>query len=145
MYGVVRCTACGRAQGVDLRTKSHRCTCGTRLLLEEMKPLFTTAEPRDLPAAVGRVRAALEGAEAPTSEEETAAGATGPRPRPPARERRRRTLDVLRRLSEDPEGFTPEDARAALEREDLEGQGVIERFRRENLLYEVKPGRYRLV
>lgn len=149
MYGVVRCGHCGRPQGVRLEAKTRRCACGHRLDLRRLRPLFTTGDPRELPAALGRIRAEGTGQlEAYDETVETGALADALPPEAPvlpARVRRERGLEALRDLTEATGGFRWEEGCAVLEALGVAGDDLLESLRRENLLYEAAPGRYRLV
>ncbi|MFQ5883464.1 MAG: DUF5817 domain-containing protein [Thermoplasmata archaeon] len=61
MYGVVVCSRCRRARGVDLRNKTARCQCGKEIQLKEAKKFFESNSQREIAAAVGRLNAELSG------------------------------------------------------------------------------------
>ncbi len=146
-YGVILCPRCGRALGVRLGAKTASCQCGKSIPVPSMKVLFATEDPRELPEALGRIRAqqagqlqdfeeALEGAESGGHGD---SGTTGGRGRDPREE----ALRTLRSLSE--RGFTISDAERALRKHGLRGREIVEALQRENLLYEFRPGLYRVV
>lgn len=112
-----------------------------------MKPLFVTENPRELPEALGRIRADLAGRgpefdEALEAGRRTESGAKAPRGvRSP--EAREAALEVLRGLEAEGPGFDLGQAERALEAAGLAAQ-LLEGLLEESLLYEVGHGRYRV-
>ncbi len=144
------CPACGRPRGVRLAAKTATCTCGKRIPVPQMKPLFSTDNPRELPEALGRIRAELAGrgqefqdaVEAGRSSSEPP-GRGGGRTRGPGM--REAALQVLQALEEGDQGFDLKEAERALGAAGFAADAVLEALREENLLYEVGSGRFRLV
>ncbi|MCJ2520201.1 MAG: DUF1922 domain-containing protein [Candidatus Thermoplasmatota archaeon] len=151
MYGVVVCPKCQRPLGVRLGSKTTSCQCGKRIYINRMKVLFSTDEPRELPLALGRIRAQLSGSlrefEEALEEEARpkAPDARGPQGRLHSKDKKERALEVLRSLSEAGGGFELSTAEEALEQSGLKGSAILEALLRENLVYESKRGLYRVV
>ncbi|UCD92854.1 MAG: DUF1922 domain-containing protein [Methanobacteriota archaeon] len=61
MFGVVVCSRCKRARGVDLRSKTARCQCGNQIQLKEAKKFFESNDQREIASAVGKLNAELAG------------------------------------------------------------------------------------
>lgn len=62
-YGVIICPKCGKAKGVETRRKTTTCHCGREIRLKRGMFKFMTDSPIELADTVGRVNAALHGAE----------------------------------------------------------------------------------
>ncbi len=152
-YGVVLCPNCKRPKGVNLEAKTTTCICGKRLRIPEMRVLYRTEDARNLPEAIGRITAKLEGREEefeemlwkkPTTAEEVdpyseiaslAVQVTG---------EKERAMVVLQGLGERRGSFTVEEAREVFDRIGLGDPGPwIEQLLRESVLYEPKKGTFR--
>jgi len=62
-YGVIICPKCGKAKGIETRRKTTTCPCGRQIRLKRGMFKFMTDSPSELADTVGRVNAALHGAE----------------------------------------------------------------------------------
>ncbi len=149
MYGVVLCPKCRRPRGVNLDSKTVTCHCGNRIPIGRVKVIFETENPRELPEALGRIRAELSGQL--QEFEETFMEVV--RPEPPGRKRSgdarddesrdKMALKVLRTISDEEGGFELSRAERELDALGLRGAKVLEALIKENLLYEFKKGFYR--
>jgi len=62
--GVIVCPVCKRVKGVDLSSKTTKCThCGKTLQLKKLKIYYETDSQEKLRQAIGLVNAKLEGNE----------------------------------------------------------------------------------
>jgi hypothetical protein len=150
MYGVVVCPKCRRPRGVLLKAKTATCQCGKRLYVQRLRVLFTTEEPRELPEAIGRLRAKLSGhleefEEAVRDPQWADVTVPSPTSGHGSERRRRQALEVLRSLSRERDGFRMADAEEALASLDLRAADVVDALLQEGLIYEVRRGRYRFV
>ncbi len=104
--------------------------------------LFSTDDPRELPEALGRVRAQLSGLIEEFEEflEEGGSEKVGR----PVGQQRKRAMEVLKALSAQRSGFLLSDAQEVLDALGLEGAKILEALVAENLLYEFKPGHYKV-
>jgi len=148
-YAVIICPKCGKAKGVETRRKTTTCPCGREIRLKRGMFKFMTDSPSELADTVGRVNAALHGAE----------------PMPKEKKRKRKdsytamvegtdsVKDPLKRLhaitielTKSKSFFEFEDLRRVLSimgREDPERMlGVL---LENGIIFEVSPGRYRSV
>ena len=64
MYGVVVCSRCKRAKGVDLKQKTTTCSCGFEIPVSRTRVRAQAATAHELAALVGQVNAELRGASA---------------------------------------------------------------------------------
>jgi hypothetical protein len=62
-YGVIICSKCGKAKGVETRRKTTSCQCGREIRLKHGMFKFMTDSPSELADTVASVNAALHGAE----------------------------------------------------------------------------------
>ncbi len=150
MYGIVVCPNCGRPQGVRLSSKTTTCQCGKRLVLRNMKVLFSTKEARELPEALGRVRAQLSGNLADFEAAMESRREQGPsRHRVPDDSRKEgpleRAMEVLRDLNAEREGFDLHQAEEALLARGLDAPDILAALLREGLVYEFERGLYKPV
>jgi hypothetical protein len=145
VYGVVICPKCRRPQGVRLEAKTASCQCGKRLYIQRLKVLVTMDSARDLPGAVGRVRAQMAG-QLEEVEEALTEGARRVSSGPGAvsRSSYEKALETLRSLSEG-EGFQVSQAEKVLSSLGLPATEVVEALIREGLIYEVRRGRFKVV
>lgn len=149
MYGIVTCPKCGRPQGVRLSFKTATCQCGRRMVLGNMKVLFSTKEARELPEALGRLRAQLSG-DLADFEAAIEGQEQGPaRRRFPDDSRNEgpleRALEVLRDLDTERKGFNLHQAEEVLVARGLDAPDIIAALLREGLIYEFERGVYRPV
>ncbi len=150
MYGIVVCPKCGRPQGVRLSSKTATCQCGKRLVLRNMNVLFSTKEARELPEALGRVRAQLSGNLADFEAAIESRREQGPsRQRVPGDRRNEgpleRAMKVLRDLNAERKGFDLHQAEEALLARGLDAADILAALLREGLIYEFERGFYRPV
>jgi hypothetical protein len=61
MYGVVVCSRCKRAKGVDLKQKTTTCTCGFEIRIASSRVHARAGTARELAPLVGQVSAELAG------------------------------------------------------------------------------------
>ncbi|MFQ5837943.1 MAG: hypothetical protein ACE5HJ_04095 [Thermoplasmata archaeon] len=145
------CPKCQRLKGVRLEAKTTTCQCGKKLYIQRLKVLFSTEEPRELPEALGRLRAALSGHLEEFEEElerrvRTKASQDSATPHgPPSKGKLERALEALRSLSEQYDGFEMSQAEKVLQALDLKPSEVMGALLRENLLYETRKGVYRVL
>lgn len=60
-FGVVGCTGCRKAFGVELRCKTSRCPwCGKQTVLSKVKVLAATGSQKELCVLVGKINLLLE-------------------------------------------------------------------------------------
>src|SRR3990170_2516072 len=139
MYGVVVCSRCGRAKGVDLAQKTTSCACGFEI--------------RVVPT---RVRARTERAGGAAAYREAVASRPRKRSRDvharvvaasaAAGDRAHRIRAAAIELTRELEVFSMKDWTRTLSLLGLEDEvGALERLVRERLVYEPKPGFYRAV
>ena len=61
MYGVVVCSRCKRAKGVDLKQKTTTCSCGSEIRVSRTRVRAQAATAHELAGLVGQVNAELRG------------------------------------------------------------------------------------
>jgi hypothetical protein len=61
MYGVVVCSRCKRAKGVDLKQKTTTCSCGFEIPVSRTRVRAQAATAHELAGLVGQVNAELRG------------------------------------------------------------------------------------
>ena len=60
-FGVIVCSKCKHAKGVELSSKTTKCThCGKILHVKKLKVFYTTDSQAELHHAVGRVNAEVD-------------------------------------------------------------------------------------
>lgn len=149
MWGVVVCSRCGNARGVDLRAKTATCACGFAILVRSVRVLARTDDARDLPELVGETNARLQGA--PEVARPRRRRARDPIAR--AAERARRAGDRRHRiraaaveLTRELEAFDAADWHRVLHALGIDGADAsLEELVHGNVIYEPRPGYYRAV
>lgn len=144
MYGVIVCPKCKRPQAVRLPAKTRTCQCGKRIILARTRILHSTDEPRELPEVLGRLRAQLSGRMEEFEGALQAGAALETKGYLSRREREKIALETLRDIGEKEGSFDRERAETELKDLGLEPE-LLETFLRENVLYEVRLGHYRVV
>jgi len=148
-YGVIVCSKCGMAKGVETAKKTTGCQCGNEMVLSHVKIKNQTDSPLELADLVASANAALRGGE-PTPPERRS------RKKDPylsIAERAKPIKDSLERMRSIAQGltelqsrFTIDDIRriASLLGKDS-AEDVLARLKEHNLVYESEPGVYRSV
>ena len=61
-FGIIVCSNCKKAKGVDISCKTTRCPrCGRTLILNKQKILYETESEQKLRNAIGLINAEMEG------------------------------------------------------------------------------------
>ena len=154
MYGVVLCSRCRKAMGVDLRNETASCQCGNMLKLKEMKKFFESLDQREVASAVARMNAELEGGteewEA-LAEEFAKPDADDPYSRMVSEastmaDSQERLELVVRGLTDIQGSFTRDDLQKALRMLGVRKvDQCLELMLRESIIYEPETGVYRAV
>ncbi|TET90921.1 MAG: DUF1922 domain-containing protein [Methanomassiliicoccales archaeon] len=154
MYGVVVCSRCRKATGVDLRNKTARCQCGNQIRLKEAKKFFESDSQREIAAAVGRLNAELSGG---TEEWEKIAGKsdTVDTDDPYSEivvsassvtDRKEKLTIAVRGLSDALGGFTTEDLEKVLQSLGMKNaEDCLRLLLEENIIYEPRKNVFRAV
>lgn len=152
MYGVVVCSRCRRAKGVRIGQKTTRCQCGHNIDLSIAKIKSHTNDARELAKAVAMENVALRGGR---KEYERAAGAhrklKGAHGRTAdaaagAGNREHKIRAVAVELTRELGDFTARDFALVLVSLGIPApQTRLEELLKLNLIYEPRPGHYRVV
>lgn len=138
LFVVVVCPACKRAQVAEARTARPGCrACGKPFDLTTRKAFYQGEDPEEARRVAARVSLQVGGAGIVAVAESTAAA---------ERERVASVDEAVRSLGRRPE-FSLEDVEEELRRLRVTGSAerILEALRRENRLYEPRPGRFRWV
>ncbi len=154
MFGVVVCPRCHRAKGVDLKQKTTTCSCGFMIRVVPSRVRGRAATGRELAPLVGQVNAELAGAA--KTVQKLLAPHKKARPRDvharvvaavPARgDRSAKVRAAAVELTNELELFTRDDWARVLDGLGIsEADGALETLLSANVVFEPKPGFYRVV
>jgi len=138
LFVVVVCPVCKRAQVAEARTARPSCrACGKPFELTSRKAFYQGEDAEEARRVAARVALQVGGAGIVAVAESAAAA---------ERERTASVEDVVRALARRPE-FTMEDVGEEVRRLRVTStaERVVEALRREDRLYEPRPGRFRWV
>lgn len=148
-YGVIVCSRCGMAKGVETSRKTTSCQCGYEIDLSRVKIKYKTDSPLELADLVAQANAALRGGGSMPAKRRTKRGdpymAIAERARP-IKDSLERMRTIAQRLTELQSRFTLEDLRrvSSLLGKDS-AEDILARLSEHNLVYEVEPGIFRAV
>ena len=133
MYGAITCPRCGTVQGADLSHARIGCVrCRRRIDVTRAVVHFSTDSPQELADAVRRLAGQRRGQEIPFPSPLGTASSKGPV--------ESIVSDLGRRKGE----FTARDLSARLEIDGEELEKLIANLLATGLMYETKPGTFRL-
>ncbi len=154
MYGVVVCPRCKRAKGVDLKQKTTACSCGFTIKVVPARVRARAATAHELAPLVGQVNADLAGGTRQVQQ------LLAPRKRTRPREVHARVIAAIQdrgdratkvrgaavALTNELELFTLDDWAQVLEGLEIaDPEGALAALLRANVVFEPKPGFYRMV
>lgn len=148
-YGVIVCSKCGMAKGVETAKKTAGCQCGNEIELSHVKVKYQTDSPLELADLVAKANAVLRGGEPAPPEHRS-------RKKDPylaIAERAKPIKDPLERMRSIAQGLTELQSRFTID--DLRrmssllgkdsAEDMLTRLREHSLVYEIGPGVYRSV
>ncbi len=154
MFGVIACSRCHRAKGVDLSKKTTTCSCGSEIRVRSARVYARADTERDLVEAVGLVQAQLGGGLAAYRR---AASQQRPRRSPSvharvaegaktAGDRAHQVRAAAKGLTDEIEVFTFDDLRRVLDALGIPGSHArLRELLDSNIVYEPRTGYYRAV
>ncbi len=154
MFGVVVCSRCHRARGVDLSKKTAGCSCGFEIRVRSARVYARAGTARELVEAVRRIQAQRHG-----GLEAYARAASPPRPRRSrsvharvaaaarsAGDRSAKVRAAALGLTEEIELFTVDDLRRVLDALGIPGADArLGELLAGNVVYEPREGYYRAI
>ena len=148
MFGVIICSRCNRARGVDLSVKTSKCPgCGLHSEVDRMHTYFQTDNELELAEAVRRTSSRMQHSIEDYGDDVVLARQATEEQRKKARNQ---SLDfdgmvMMARSLDSESGFGLDQLRDALTREgyDLDPVKIASVMLNEGIVYEPKPGRFR--
>lgn len=148
-YGVIICPKCGKAKGIETRRKTTTCFCGRKIRLKRGMFKFMTDSPSELADTVGKVNAALHGAEPMPKEKRRKrkdSYAAMVECTAPIKDPLERLHAIATELTRSKSQFDLDDLRRVLSimgRDDPER--MLAKLLENGVVFEVAPGRYKAV
>lgn len=148
MFGVIICSKCNRARGVDLSVKTSKCPgCGLHSEVDRMHTYFQTDDQLELAEAVRRTSSRMQHSIEDYGDDVVLARQATEEQRKKAKNL---SLDfdgmvILARSLSSEAGFGLEELKDALAKEgyDLDPVKIASVMLNEGIVYEPKPGRFR--
>ena len=148
MFGVIICSRCNRARGVDLSAKTSKCPgCGLHSEVDRMHTYFQTDNELELAEAVRRTSSRMQHSIEDYGDDVVLARQATEEQRKKAKNL---SLDfdgmmILARSLSSESGFGLEELKDALAKEgyDLDPVKIASVMLNEGIVYEPKPGRFR--
>ncbi len=147
-YGVVVCTKCGNAKGVDLGTKTTKCPhCRRRLIINKLTVFYRSDSQKNIAQVVGELNAKIRDAEMPDKKSNPPDAYTlALKESRSGSNERERLIIIGRVLSRELGSFDKKDLEIIISRRGTgEIEEIIDVLKKSDLFYEPKPGTFKAV